>query len=66
MKQNNRTNEKTFLSTIKQPIANNLQNICKISPVLCRLIYDKLKISMTPSKRNWKKINTLQHLLLLE
>ena len=30
MQQNNRTNE-TFLNTIKEPIAYNLQNICKMS-----------------------------------
>ena len=28
MQQNNGTNEKTFVNTIKKPIAYNLQNIC--------------------------------------
>ena len=36
MQQNIRTNEKTFLNTIKETIAYNLQNICKISSGLCR------------------------------
>ena len=36
MQQNNRTNKKTLLNTIKEPIAYNLQNICKISSGLCR------------------------------
>ena len=29
MQQNNRTNEKTFLNTIKEPIAYNVQNVQK-------------------------------------
>ena len=36
MEQNNKTNEKTFLDTIKEPIVYNLQNIWKISYGLCR------------------------------
>ena len=36
MQQNNKTNEKTFFNTIKELIAYNLQNICKISSGLCR------------------------------
>ena len=36
MQQSNRTDEKTFLKTIKETIAYNLQNICKISSGLCR------------------------------
>ena len=31
-----KTNEKTFLNTIKETIVYNLQNICKISSGLCR------------------------------
>ena len=31
MQQNIRTNEKTFLNSIKETISYNLQNICKIS-----------------------------------
>ena len=36
MQQNNRTNEKTFLNTVKEPIAYNLHNIFKISSGLCK------------------------------
>ena len=36
MQQNIRSNEKTFLDTIKETIAYNLQNIFKISCGLCR------------------------------
>ena len=36
MQQNIRTNERTFLNTIKETIVYNLQNICKISSGLCR------------------------------
>ena len=36
MQQNDKTNEKTFLNTIKETIAYNLQNICKISSGLYR------------------------------
>ena len=36
MQQNNKTNEKTFVNIIKEPIVYNLQNICKISSGLCR------------------------------
>ena len=37
--QQNRTNEKIFLNTIKETITYNQLNICKISSGLC--IYDK-------------------------
>ena len=36
MQQYNRINEKTFLNTIKETIAYNLQNIPNISSGLCR------------------------------
>ena len=36
MQQNIRTNEMGFLNTIKETIAYNLQNICKISSGICR------------------------------
>ena len=36
MQENNGTNEKTLLNTIKEPIAYKLQNIWKISFGLCR------------------------------
>ena len=36
MQQNNNTNKKSFLNTTKETIAYNLQNICKISSILCR------------------------------
>ena len=67
MQQNNKTNEKTFSNTIKEPIAYNLQNICKILSGLWRhnpSYIILINLLMTPSKRNWKKFNTLQHLLL--
>ena len=38
MQQNIRTNEKTFINTIKETIAYNLQNIFKILSGLCRHI----------------------------
>ena len=41
MQQNIRTNKKTSFNLIKETISNNLQNICKISFVLCRHIYHK-------------------------
>ena len=63
MQQNNRTNQKTFLNTIKEQIAYNLQNIRKISSGLCRQFM--INLLMTPLKIYWKKFNTLQHLLLL-
>ena len=33
--QQNRTSQNTFLNTTKEPIAYNLQNVCKISSGLC-------------------------------
>ena len=41
MQQNIRTNEMGFLNTIKETIAYNLQNICKITSCYTDIIYDK-------------------------
>ena len=51
MLENNRTTEKTFLNTIKEPIAYNLQNICKIALI---------NPLMTPSKKT-KKLEKVQY-----
>ena len=42
MQQNIRTNEVTFLKTIKETIAYNLQNICRSHLDYADIIYDKL------------------------
>ena len=47
--------EKTFLNNVKETIAYNLQNLCKISSGLCRHNF-MIKLSLTPSKRNLKKV----------
>ena len=48
--------EKTFLNNIKETIASNLQNLCKISSGLCRHNF-MIKLSLTDTlKEKLKKV----------